>query len=328
MTNPTAPTRRRGLAGAAALACALALASCSSSDTDTVLLDGVPAFAADQARVTLVDAGENPRVLAFSEDGGGDGGEVSTRAAVSRGIAQDVVPAESVTPEAPAGGDVETTTLPLTALTRPAGDPGKDEQPAQRAVRFTVGTPEYSALDAAEDIASAEGFLMAWRASASGAVSTVKLLAPDSSTERGRGVVESTLLTLMSTNVVFPEEPVGEGGSWTVENRVTGDASMMRTTTYTLERVDGDRLTLGVEVAERPTQRSVSIDNEVAGELNGQTLTVETSETTSEGRIEVDLGSPLPVAGHVNATTRVVYTGPQSANRVVQDITTAVAYGT
>ena len=275
----------------------------------------------------MLEAGENPQLLAFS--GGGDRAEEGwqTEVRVSRGINQNVVAAASVDPAAPAGGDVTATTLPLTVDTSPAPAPGENEEAADQQVRVEVGEPRYTDLDAAEDIASAQGFLMSWRADSNGAVSTLRLLAPENSTERGRQVVESSLLTLISTNVVLPEQPVGVGGTWTVRNRITGDAAMQRTTTYKVTDVQGQTVTLDVKVAEEPSDSSVSIDNEVAGALNGQTLNVESAETTSEGSIVVDLARPVPVRGHVNATTRVVFAGPQADNRVVQDITTAVDYG-
>ena len=168
---------------------------------------------------------------------------------------------------------------------------------------------------------------MSWRAASSGRVDTLKLLAPPESSTTGRSIVESSLLSLMSASVVFPAEPVGVGGVWTVSSRVTGDTSMLRTTTYTVTGAEGDTVSLDVSVEERPTQPELTIDNEIAGDLDGATLTVENSSTTSEGSLTVDLRRPLPVSGRVSATTRVIYAGPRPEARVVQDITSAVEFG-
>jgi len=53
---------------------------------------------------------------------------------------------------------------------------------------------------------------------------------------------------------------------------------------------------------------------------------VDSSRTTSEGQIVVDLSHPLPVSGQTAWTTRLIYGGNDKA-RVVQDITRAVQYG-
>ncbi|QYH19498.1 oxidoreductase [Corynebacterium aquatimens] len=219
------------------------------------------------------------------------------------------------------------TTLPLTLTASPAADPGEGEQPAARSVLVEAGAGKHSDLALGKEIASAEGFLMRWRAAETGLISTVQLLAPADSPEAGRQAVESALLRIMSAAVVFPEDPVGIGGSWTVEGRITGDTTMRRTTTYTVTRIDGTLIDLDVAVEERPTQQAIKIDNQVAGELDGQTLTVAGTSTTSEGKITVDLSRPLPVDGRVAATTRLVYSGEGSEFGVVQDITSAVTYG-
>ncbi len=299
------------------LAPVCALASCAGPQDP---LEGVPAFAVDHPSVTLIDAGADPQQLDLAAGDAGDTAQWDITVAVSQGFAQQVVPADAVDTHAPQDAPADTTTLPLSVSSGEAPAPGADEEAAQRLVHVTVGEHP--------DVASAAGFEMAWRASATGAVSTVKLLAPDDSTEQDRQAVERALLTVLATNVVVPEQPVGVGGSWSVDTRVTGADAMRRTTIYTVANIEGDRITLDVQVHERPARDSVSIDNDIAGELDGQTLTVDSSETTSQGQIVVSRAAPLPVSGTVEATTRVVYAGPDPVTRVVQDITTAIEYGT
>lgn len=312
---------------AAALTAALALAGCSRAEPDPVA--DVPAFAVDSPAVTLVTPGDNPRVLEYADHAGdnGDEGPWGTTAAVYGGIDQSVHNASGLSPDAPAGGDVNRVTLPLSVTFGPAPAPGDGENPADRRVDLTVGPGTHSDLALGQEVATAEGFLMSWRAASSGRVDTLKLLAPPESSTTGRSIVESSLLSLMSASVVFPAEPVGVGGVWTVSSRVTGDTSMLRTTTYTVTGAEGDTVSLDVSVEERPTQPELTIDNEIAGDLDGATLTVENSSTTSEGSLTVDLRRPLPVSGRVSATTRVIYAGPRPEARVVQDITSAVEFG-
>ncbi|WJY68385.1 DUF6263 family protein [Corynebacterium auris] len=314
MTIPSVPRR-----AAFVVLPLFALAACAGPGPDP--LEGVPAFAVEQPTISLIDAGDDPRELTFDV---GELEQAETSVAVGRGFAQQVVAAEDVEPQAPADASAEAVTLPLGVSAGEAPAPGADEEPAQRLVHLTVGAPE----GPAEDIGSAEGFQMSWRAAANGAASTLRLLAPEQSTQQARQEVESALLTLLATNVVFPEQPVGVGGSWSVEARVTGADAMQRTTTYTVAAIEGDRVTLDVDVAERPSRESVSIDNEIAGELDGERLAVESAETTAQGRIEVEAMLPIPVAGKIDTTTRVVYAGPDPVRRVVQDITTTLEYGT
>lgn len=302
-----------------ALAAVPLVSACTGGQDDP--LASVPAFPVDAPKVSLLAAGEAPRPLRYT----GAAGPYETTVTVSSGIVQAAA-SRDVDPAAPAGGDVEEVTLPLTVSSDAAAEPGSGEAPAARQVELTVGTPTHSDLAFNEELASAEGFLMRWRTAEAGLISTVKMLAPEGSTEDGRRAVERSLLTLMSTAVVFPEEPVGLGGSWSVEGRVTGSASVVRTTTYTVASIEGDRVELRAEVTERPTEQTLRIDNPAAGDLNGQTLRVENAATTSDAQLTVDLARPLPVAGRVAATTRLVYAGEGDV-RIAQDITSAVTYG-
>lgn len=305
------------------------LAACGGEEFDP--LETIPAFALDTPAVEVVETGERPQLLQFKDAAVESAEPWETAVEVATGLEQDVVPAEQLDElgQAPAGGNVDTVTLPLTVTAAPADEPDEGETPAARAVELTVGTATHSDLSRNEELASAKDFLLRWRAAESGAISTLKLLAPGDSTEAGREAVERSLLLLASTNVVLPKDPVGVGGSWTVRNRITGASNMLRTSTYTVTAIDGDRVELDVSVEERPTQQSLSIDNEVAGELDGSSLDVETTSTTSQGSITLDLTRPLPVAGQVAATTRLVYSGTEGTSgfKVVQDVTEALTYG-
>ena len=323
-------SRRAGrcFGAVAAAALALGLSACAGEPDP---LEGIPSFPVDAARVRVVEAGEDPQVLAYRDAGSGpasEGDAWETGVEVAGGIAQSVADgAEDVDPVAPAGGDVMTTTLPLTVVVDAAGEPGEGEGVAARAVSLTTRGGEHSELQLGLEVADNEGFIMRWRAADSGQVQTVKMLPPVDSPEAGREVVERSLLQLMSTVVVFPSEPVGVGGSWTVDSRVTGDATMLRSTTYTVASIDGDVVELDVDVEERPTQASLRIDNTAAGELDGQSLNVASTSTNSDGRLTVDLTKPLPTAGRVAATTRLIYEGDAAKFAVVQDVTSAVTFG-
>lgn len=294
------PTLRR-LAPAAVVAAALSLASCAEPDP----FEGIPEFDVDTPAVTVVEQGADPRELRYGD--ADNANEWATTVEVAGGLAQDVAEGEDYGREAPAGGDVAATTLPLTVTVSDAD--------GERVVDLRAGAGRHSDLALGQDVAANEGFAMRWRAADTGAVRTVQLLPPAESPEPGRQAVEAALLNVMSTVVVFPEEPVGVGGSWSVTTRVTGDATMQRTTTYTVAAIDGDVVELEVEVGERASQST----------LEG--LRVEHTATTSDSRLTVDLARPLPTDGRIAATTRLVYAGNDSDIRIIQDVTSAVTYG-
>ena len=119
--------------------------------------------------------------------------------------------------------------------------------------------------------------------------------------------------------VVFPTEPVGVGGSWTVESRITGQTPLLQTITYTVTGMAGDKVDLKTSVEQRPTLGSLDMDD-------GAKLAVLSSKTVSEGSLTIDLTRPLPTAGSVALTTRIVYGTEDSEHRVIQDTSTKVAF--
>lgn len=314
---------RASAAPVAALTCvALTVSACSTEDST---FDGIPVFPVEDAKVTVVEPGRDPQQLRYKDV---ETQNWDTTVAISAGIDQATAPAGSEVDAAPPrGGDVNTTTLPLTVSVSPAPAPAADEAEALRQVDFTVGEGRHSDLEIGRDVASAKDFLMRWRSADTGDISTLQLLAPQNAVPRGLQIVEPALLSIVSANVIFPDEPVGVGGVWKVDNRVAGDASTQRSTTYTVASIEGDVITLNVDVEERPTQNNLKIDDTAAGGLDGQDVTVESANTTSEGQLVVDLTKPLPVSGQVAFTTRLIYSGQENTARVVQDITRAVKYG-
>lgn len=297
--------------GATAL---LALTACTSEQPDPTI-EAAVGLPVDAARVTVVSTGTDPRVLTYSDVDAGQSVEVE----VAEGFNQLIMRADAVDVQAPAGGDVTRLTVPLTGTTSVADEAVEGERLATRDVEFRVGRPAADNLELTDDIRSAEGFLLGWRAEDGGEVSTVRLAAPKEATDEGRALVEQALMKLLSLPVVFPEEAVGEGATWSVDTRVTGESTLLQTATYTITGIDGDCVDLDVSIQQRPALGALEMED-------GQSLNVLNSNTTSEGTLTVDLGSPLPVDGRVSYTTRVIYGGADSDVRVVQDSTTSLAF--
>lgn len=332
MNNARAWTRpHRLLRPVAALTFAVAvsaplLTACADSDEPQDDLEQAVALPVDASQVVVNDPGQGPgRVIAFH--GAEEEYEQDLSVAVSEGFNQTLMHQDAVDVQAPTDADVTTITLPMSGTVEPAEEPDAEgELPATRSVDYRVGVPESSNLDLAEDLQTAEGFRLGWRSTDDGQPSTYSLRAPQGASDEGRAMVEQSLLSLTSLPVIFPEDPIGEGASWSVDSRVTGDSTLLQTTTYTLTGLDGDRVEMDVSVSQRPALGALSLEGQPGAEdLQQQNLDVLNSNTSSEGSLVVDLSKPLPVDGEVAYTTRVIYGGADEL-RVVQDSTTAFEF--
>lgn len=301
------------------------LTACQSTE-HAPAADQAVGLPVDAPRVTVVDPGSGERsVLAYSDV---DAGEQSVTATVIDGFAQSVTTSRDVVTEAPSGplGGGSTFNLPLTGATAAASEAGEGQREATRAPEFTLGAATVDDQELLPDLRSAEGFRFGWRGDDNGEISTVQLRAPDNATDEGRAMTEGALMDLVSLPVVFPDEEIGEGASWTVESRVAGDNSLLQTVTFTLQSRNDNVVDLGVEVSQRPSLGALSLEGAEDGDKSGETeLTVESSSTASSGALTVDLSKPLPTSGEVTYTTRVVY-ADSGEQRIVQDASTTLRF--
>ncbi|EEW49380.1 hypothetical protein HMPREF0290_2067 [Corynebacterium efficiens YS-314] len=333
------PTTRRGLrALTVVIACSTAvfLASCAEEPPEepTTEVEQAVGLAVDAPRITLEDAGTGElREIRYTDVPDPDASDSPTRQTttltVEDGFAQSVVPAADVDPTAPEGGDVSTMRLPVTAEVTPAEPVDTDVVDPSREISIQVGLPAFTDVELAEDILSTEGFTLGIRADDQGRQSTLSLAAPVDATDTGRVMMEQYLLKYTSLPVIFPEEAIGSGARWSVDTRVTGESTLLQTVTYTITAIRGNQIDLDVSVSQRPSLGALEISPGTAGvtEDTPEQLTVLNSNTASAGSITVDLTQPLPTAGTVSWTTRVVYGGGTEDMRVVQDSTASVTFG-
>ena len=312
---------KRSLIGPLAISCAaLALTACGAEEPDPFA--EIPEFSVEAPVIQVLSQGQDPQEWTYVSDGSGSAEDAKPqRVSLSRAIAQHPVAQEGSEPVVAREHERDTVTFGLS--THSSEDSDND---APRQVDLIAQNIEHSDLEVQNRLASNEGFQMRWHTDPHGEVSAVQLLPAVDSDEEGRAIAERNLLELLSWQVIFPEEPVGVGGSWKVEQRGIGASDLLRTTTYTLESAQDTTLELQVDVQERPLKRSITIDNEVAGALNGTTLRVVSNTTHSEGTLKVDLHSPLPVGGSVLTATRLVYGSDDADTRVAQDTTSIVDY--
>ena len=191
---------------------------------------------------------------------------------VTEGFAQDLLKKSAAEKFQAADVDSTTTTLPLSAKVEKASEDVEDQLPASRNAFVTAGTPE-STGD--KDVSSAEGFQFGWRGQDTGQMNSLRLAAPQNATDDARGSVEQAIMKLTALPVVFPTEEVGKGASWSVDSRVTGESTLLQTTRYTVDSIDGDRVKLNVEVEQRPSLGALSFEGQAQGtELENKELKV------------------------------------------------------
>lgn len=254
-------------------------------------------------KVTLLDDGDGETAKVRWHD---DGAEQTNSVIITQGFVQK-------------GADEQSdSTFPDTRLEMPLTT--KATAGESRAVTATVGKPFGSNAELNEDIGTAEGFVMEWTAKDTGLIEEMKVGAPDKASETARAGIEAALRQLNDVPVVFPDEAIGKGASWTVETEVSSSTAMQQKITYTLKEREGDVLTLNVAVEQAPAVTELD-----AGE--GAKLTVVDSKTeTREGRLVIDVTKPLPVEGTIDYVTEVIYGDGASDTRIVQQAHRALQF--
>ncbi|WP_175973235.1 DUF6263 family protein [Corynebacterium sp. Marseille-Q2823] len=312
--------RVRALAvlSATVLGVAGALSGCSYSQPAKPVEEPV-GLALDAPRVTLLEPGDGAgQVLAFKDL---DATQELTYE-VATGFDQQLRKDGSSAPSPEAQDKV---TLPLQASVEAATENVEGQLPASRNAFVTVGKPEADGAD----VSSAEGFQFGWRGTDTGQMNSLRLAAPQAATDQARSTVERAITSLTSLPIVFPDEEIGLGATWVVESRVTGESTLLQTTTYTLDKLDGDIAELSVKIEQRPSLGALSFDGaDAPEELRGKELKVTDHTSTSEGSVTVDLAKPLPTAGDVSVTTAISYGAEGSDLRVVQTSATKMEFTT
>ena len=276
-------------------------------------------LALDAPRLTLLEPGDGAgRVLAYKDL---DASQELTYE-VATGFDQQLRKDGSSAPLPEAQDKV---TLPLQASVEAATENVEGQLPASRNAFVTVGKPEADGAD----VSSAEGFQFGWRGTDTGQMNSLRLAAPQAATDQARSTVERAITSLTSLPIVFPDEEIGPGATWVVESRVTGESTLLQTTTYTLDKLDGDIAELSVKIEQRPSLGALSFDGaDTPEELRGKELKVTDHTSTSEGSVTVDLTKPLPTAGDVSVTTAISYGAEGSDLRVVQTSATEMEFTT
>ncbi|MDO4928350.1 MAG: hypothetical protein Q3976_04730 [Corynebacterium sp.] len=302
---------------ASMLAGSLVLTGCSSSEETAVDMDDAVGVEVAAARVNLVEAGQFPheelRFTDFEQN-------QQLQLNLSSTFNQLVDSAAAAAPAPDANASDFQATLDATTMEATNSDTGSN-----RSIQVTLNdiTAESAQTSAQQShLESAQGFSFGWYADERGMISSINFAAPAEATDEGRSLVEGYITQLLSLPVVFPTEPVGIGGSWTVESSLPAEENLLQTITYTLLARDGDQLELSMEVAQRPSQGAINYEDTSLDVISAQTT------MSDPAVIKVDLSQPLPCAGAFAYTTRVQYSeaGNDNAPVVTQDSTVGLNF--
>ncbi|AKK03504.1 hypothetical protein CEPID_08270 [Corynebacterium epidermidicanis] len=285
------------------------LVSCSK-ETDSEQPSHAPAVSlpVDPPRVQLIDAGTAPQqVMAFHDSGSSQDIDLAFSDAFTQGTG--TLAEVSETPEVPQQPQV----LRAHAHATTTG---------QRDIAVVLTQPTYSQPDRAEDARGIDGFRLGWTADSTGRASSVTVAAPTQASDSARKLAEVHAMKLVAQPIIFPTEPIGIGARWSVDNRVAGDSTLLRSTTYTLQHIDGDNVELQADIIQRPAVTSLPLNTAAGSELK-----VHSTQSLSTGTLRINLGQPLPTSGHFAVSTRVRYASDGSDTTVYQDFTSGVDFG-
>lgn len=324
-TTPHAFRRRtapRALLVCIAAASVLLTTACTETDTTPkVAVEQPVGVQLETPRVTLKNPGTGElQIIEFADI---DRTKQKLSLSIKDGFNQSITTADKVIEEADQAAEPSNTfSAAVTAHTLAA----ENSDTSSRSVFLELDTPTLSGDIAQKvtDIDTARGFALGWFANNQGQVSSVNFTAPVDASDQARAITEQYLSALVGIPVIFPAEKIGAGATWTIESRITGQATMLQTINYTLSKLEetkeGTIVTLDVDVQRRPALGALQ------SEETDDELKVLSATTTSAGTLELNLTQPLPRSGEIKMTTRVVYGEENAHVRVVQDTATAVAF--
>ncbi|WP_433714745.1 hypothetical protein ACQP2U_12155 [Nocardia sp. CA-084685] len=252
------------------------------------------------AVATVVSAGDEPRSLLRPDYPAGTVQQVTLRT--------DHHIEQQINDQPPSDFSSPALTIPMTAQTD------------SDSVELTLGTISSPDPSLAKALTAADGSHAGFDMSELGAITALRLApAPDTS-NTARAALEQAFYQAVYRSITFPDQPVGEGAVWTVRQEVDGGVALDQVTTATLTKREGDRLTIELEVNQKPKSQVWSLPN------NAGNLDIKDYIMQGSGTITVDLGLPLPVAGSITVGGHQAYRDPRSASMLQQTINTQVTW--
>jgi len=131
-----------------------------------------------------------------------------------------------------------------------------------------------------------------------GFVKDADISIPASADPQLRQMMESTRQSLDQLTAPLPDEAVGVGAKWTVQQTITQQGmTIQQTANYTVTSIEGGVVKADVELSQRADKQSV----EVPGMPPGVKAELLEFNTKGSGSTVIDLSKVVPPAGEVNA---------------------------
>ena len=317
-TDRASTVPRTARTGFLSACCAVALiAGCSSVDTEPAAEQTAPTnevtIAVPPTTTTVVDPGTEPRrVLTFeTAETDAQNVDLTTTSTVQQQI-DNGAPQDFSSPEL---------TVPLSASTADAVPEEDASTGASRSIDLTIGaatSPDESLTDA---LSASEGSTARLATTDSGAITALHITPAEAALDTARAAIERSFNAAVYRSLQFPEDEVGVGAVWTVDQQVVSGITLNQRTTVTLRALDGDRATVDVAITQTPESPVWNLPD------NAGTLNIASYTYTGAGSLDIDLTLPLPVAGSITAGGEQMYTDPDSTTVLRQTVGDSIAWG-
>ena len=142
-----------------------------------------------------------------------------------------------------------------------------------------------------QEMAAMVGMKQQMRLTPRGLARDVSMDIPANLNPQVQQLAESLRTSLQQCAALFPAEEIGNSARWTVRSKLeTSVLKLDQTATYTLDRLEGDRAFLTVQLAQSaPSQPMRS-----PGMPAGTTATLERYSGNGQGKMELRLVAPIP----------------------------------
>ncbi|PTR32216.1 hypothetical protein C8K36_1011268 [Rhodococcus sp. OK519] len=300
---------------AATVSLALLLTACGNGGEAAPASPDAVGAASDEVTVPvtaatteIVDAGAEPREVVQLRPAQGTRQEARlvTTATVQQQIDQQAAQDFS-TPEL---------TMPLSALVTQGASSGT---PATT-IDMTLGTLSTPDDATNELLAPATDSHAGFTMNLSGAITALRLRPDPDAQNKARSMIEQSFYQAVYRTVAFPEQPIGVGAVWKIRQQVMSAVALDQVTTATLKARDGNRLTIDVQVEQKPTSPVFELPN------GAGTLNVDSYALRGTGSVVVDLGVPLPVAGSITVEGSQSFSDPADGMHLRQSTSERVEW--
>ena len=160
-----------------------------------------------------------------------------------------------------------------------------------------------------------------------GHLSALRLDANPNTPVEVRESLAQTMSALRSAIAPFPDDAIGIGATWNVDMTIPFPLFVMaQRLTYTLEKVEGSVVTLGVSMQQADPGEKQVIQDAAQAWAN----TVSEITGSGSGRAVIDLGRVVPISTEQTVSNRVVVDskqGDRTSQTVVESTTTVTTAG-